>query len=167
MFVLVTCALLLYRVTRGLGFLRFLAALAIDAALVSVFVSAMALAHKARRRSAPKLIYAYGSFAVYPLIYGVGSFAPCLPSWIFIGLVQHYKDERSIWQGLLLASGLVCAVYLWGFYKKLARAFGKDDAFARRLFFAYPLALAELAFGPSRYQMECHCNPEPVYDPID
>lgn len=160
MFILVLCSLLLYRVTRGLGLLHLLAALAVNAAFIAVFVCGMMLAHKAHKRGMSPLVYAYGSYAVYAMVYGPFSLAPCVPSWMWVGAALCWRDTTTLLNGGLILSGVVCAVYLWGFYKKLARAFGRDDAFARRLYFLYPLALAELAFH-GRYAMTCRGIADP------
>lgn len=158
---------LLYTFTRELGIFHVIAMLPIYAVLITVFVCVMKMSYKAYKKGASPLIFAYGSYGVYPIVYGVGSIAPCIPSffWIafFMDRVQH--PRFTILDCDYVVCTIALAIYCWFFYKKLARAFDKDEAFAKKLFFAYPLALKELAFGDSEYVLKCRCEPTPKYIP--
>lgn len=162
--------LTLHLCTKGLGFLHFIANLLTTVTLLFIFVCVMKMSYKAYKKGASPLIFAYGTYGVYPLVYGVGSIIQCVPSWLWVWYFMNHVELGTgftMFQFDSIAYTLALSAYCWFFYKKLAKAFDKDEAFAKKLFFAYPLALKELAFGDSEYVLKCRCEPTPKYIPKD
>ena len=76
--------LTLHLCTKGLGFLHFIANLLTTVTLLFIFVCVMKMSYKAYKKGASPLIFAYGTYGVYPLVYGVGSIIQCVPSWLWV-----------------------------------------------------------------------------------
>ena len=111
---------LLYTFTRELGIFHVIAMLPIYAVLITVFVCVMKMSYKAYKKGASPLIFAYGSYGVYPIVYGVGSIAPCIPSffWIafFMDRVQHPRFT------ILDCDYVVCTIALLVFLQEACQS---------------------------------------------
>lgn len=143
----------LNKITEDMGILRFLAALFVYAALITVAVSTVILEYKAytRRCGFDKKLFICNNFGIYPMIYG--SVGRIIIPIFYLWVVLHWMemDWKSAFEIIKDPINYLYMAYNYYTYKKFAPLFGKDASFAIKMVFLYPLALKELAFSDAEY----------------
>lgn len=143
----------LNKITEDMGILRFLAALFVYAALITVAVSTVILEYKAytRRCGFDKKLFICNNFGIYPMIYG--SVGRIIIPIFYLWVVLHWMemDWKSAFEIIKNPINYLYMAYNYYTYKKFAPLFGKDASFAIKRVFLYPLALKELAFSDAEY----------------
>ncbi len=143
----------LNKITEDMGILRFLAALFVYAALITVAVSTVILEYKAytRRCGFDKKLFICNNFGIYPMIYG--SVGRIIIPIFYLWVVLHWMemDWKSAFEIIKNPINYLYMAYNYYTYKKFAPLFGKDASFAIKMVFLYPLALKELAFSDAEY----------------
>ena len=143
----------LNKITEDMGILRFLAALFVYAALITVAVSTVILEYKAytRRCEFDKKLFICNNFGIYPMIYG--SVGRIIIPIFYLWVVLHWMemDWKSAFEIIKDPINYLYMAYNYYTYKKFAPLFGKDASFAIKMVFLYPLALKELAFSDAEY----------------
>ena len=157
----------LYTITKNWGILHTIIMFLFQILNLFISVCVLKMSYKAYKKGASPFIFIYGTFGVYPQVYGVGSIWQCLPSFLWIAYFSELmqRPRFSVFRLDFVIYTIALAAYCWFFYKKLAKAFDKDEAFAKKLFFTYPLAVMELAFGDSEYVLKCRGESTPKYIP--
>lgn len=133
----------LNKITEDMGILRFLAALFVYAALITVAVSTVILEYKAytRRCGFDKKLFICNNFGIYPMIYG--SVGRIIIPIFYLWVVLHWMemDWKSAFEIIKDPINYLYMAYNYYTYKKFAPLFGKDASFAIKMVFLYPLAL--------------------------